>query len=115
MIRMRNARIEEIMLGFEDHGEFTFILYLDLGGSSQGFGCRANINAEHIKTVIRTLSGNYGTWEGLKGKYVRAIHTSSEVVAIGRLMENKWLEPGNDWFVGRLEDLACYADLSEAP
>ena len=38
MEEIKNAIITGTYLGIEDHGILTFWLYLDYGGSGQGFG-----------------------------------------------------------------------------
>lgn len=32
------GKVESVMFGFEDHGILTFMIYLNYGGSCQGFG-----------------------------------------------------------------------------
>lgn len=38
MVETKNAKITGTMLGIEDHGILTAMLYLDYGGTAQGFG-----------------------------------------------------------------------------
>jgi hypothetical protein len=75
----KNARITRTMLGWEDHGIFTFSLTLDYGGSCQGAGqlCLGNSKGVHAKTgelisaILRTVGVE--TWEELPGKHIVAI------------------------------------------
>ena len=79
------GRVENTMLGVEDHGIFMTYLYLDYAGSSQGAGGYAldKYNKEKQRRVgsaygldwiMRTLevAGVY-KWEDLKGVYLYAL------------------------------------------
>jgi hypothetical protein len=107
-MEISNAKIESTMLGFEDHGIFTCLLYLDYGGSSQGFGQHC-LASEHPKDKA-TYPFNYGAnyimgilkavgvekWEDLEGKYVRVKREdgwNGKIVAIGHIVEDNWFNP----------------------
>ena len=80
------AKVENVFFGIEDHGILTFIIYLDYGGSSQGFG---NIGLSYHDrerdmwldekgagmTMIYNILGFFGVrqFEHIKGKTVYAI------------------------------------------
>ena len=102
---MRNARIRSTFLGREDHGVFTFLLYLDYNGSGQGFGNRVGVKMEHIELVLDTLKVD--SWEKLPRTLLRVIHNNDAVIAIGHIMEDLWLMPHADkaWSVGTLNCL----------
>jgi hypothetical protein len=111
---VENAKISGTMLGNEDHGIFTAMLYLDFGGSGQGFGgygldawqqeesYRRDITGagtEFIKQILYIVGVD--KWEDLKGKYVRVKREddnwSSPIIAIGNIIEDKWFTP-KEWF-----------------
>lgn len=65
-----NARISDTMLGFEDHGIFTFSLTMDGGHWGQGFGGYGmkGVAEETITSILRALKRN--RWESLAGQLV---------------------------------------------
>lgn len=71
-----NAKITRTMLGWEDHGIFTFNLQFDFGGSSQGGGqlCLGNSKGIHALTgeVISGIlkAAHVDSWEKLAGTHV---------------------------------------------
>lgn len=81
---IKNALITGTQLGYEDHGIMTFFIFLDFGGICGGFGGYAldsydqeNKSRKHsayagisIEAILKTAGVD--SWEGLKGKYVRA-------------------------------------------
>lgn len=100
MTEIKNARIESTNLGFEGHGIFSYMIFLDYGGSGQGFGGYAlgGDYAERTITGILTAVG-VDNWEDLKGKYVRvsfgneAAGFGNKIKAIGNIIEDKWFDP----------------------
>lgn len=73
--------ITETFLGHEDHGIFTFVLFIDFGSSGQGFGIyclsyRPNGDTEHYSPLIGEAIGKIcsavgvDSWEKLKGRTV---------------------------------------------
>ena len=120
MIEEKNATIESTMLGVEDHGCFTFYLYLDYGGAGQGFGGHVldeplrdpdvpdikdwerrdggrfvrrrgtAYGADAIMQVLTTLK--VGTWEKLPGTPCRVRSGHDRVHAIGHYLEDRWLD-----------------------
>jgi hypothetical protein len=99
----KNALIRSTFLGFEDHGIFTFSIGLDYGGSGQSAGGYAldSRNKETQKKqgyayaidLISEILNVVGvdTWEDLKGKNIRVMATYDKVIAIGNLLNDKWL------------------------
>jgi hypothetical protein len=81
---MKNALITGTQLGYEDHGIFTFFVFLDFGGIGGGFGgyaldgydketkCRkhSSFTGNAIEAILKVAGVD--SWEKLKGKYVRA-------------------------------------------
>ena len=100
----RNAIITNTMLGYEDHGLFTFMLYLDYGGSGQGAGGYAldswyeqkkkRVGWAYGIDVIARIMQVVGVekWEDLKGKHIRARSDWGKVHAIGNFLKDDWME-----------------------
>jgi len=89
--KIRNAKITSTFLGFEDHGIFTYILYLDYGGSGQGAGLIAlggEFTDNHIRGILKTLEVE--SWEDLPGRHIRAEASSGCVRRIGHVLKDKW-------------------------
>ena len=105
---IKNAKIEGTMLGYEDHGIMTCFIYLDYGGSGQGFGgyglddCNkvgekrkaTAYGLAFIKGILDTLEVN--SWEGLKGTHCRVDANYGKVYGIGHLLKDKWFYPEQD-------------------
>lgn len=103
-----NATIESTMLGREEHGIFTFFLYVNLG---KDIGhCRIgeyaldmyDVKAKRRKTssksmeLIMKIMDVVGaeTWEDLPGKYIRVNIESGwgmRIYEIGNIIEEKWI------------------------
>lgn len=104
MGEIRNAKITDTMLGREDHGIMTFMLYLEWGGSVCGYGLYAIdqydgsedkrvFSASGLEAISKILEVvGVETWEELKGQYVRIEDNGwgETVDKIGNLMEEKW-------------------------
>lgn len=98
----KNARIDRTMLGYEDHGVLTSWIFVDYGGSGQGFGGYAldrfnpktkaregtKFAANYIIGLLQTLGVD--TWEKLPGTYCRIYGDYGKAEAIGHLLEDKW-------------------------
>lgn len=89
----RNAIIESTKLGDDDRGP-SFWLYLDYGGSGQGFGGYA-LGGKFTHYVLMGVLSIAGVdkWEDLKGKPVRVRATNVKVHEIGHYLEDKWFNP----------------------
>ena len=89
----KNAKISSTMLGFEDHGIFTFTLFLDYGGAGQGYG-NFSLGGTFTDAAIREVLNTVGvkTWEDLPGKVVRVQANHSEVSKLGNYLTDKWLD-----------------------
>lgn len=88
MTEERIGKIKSTMLGWEDHGIFTFFLDLDYGGSQQGAGGYGldepiQINGSHytrqgtvygLEFIMRVLqAAGVRKWEELPGRTLYAI------------------------------------------
>jgi len=103
-IETKNAKIESTMLGYEDHGIFSFYIHLNYDGSGQSAGGYALDNyikekdkrigtALGMQLIIEILKVlNIESWEKLKGTYIRVRAGYGKVYAIGHLIKNQWLE-----------------------
>lgn len=103
-MEIKNAQITGTMLGREDHGIFTFMIFVKCEGWQCGIGGYAldYYDKETGKRVYSTKSleavskildvVDVGRWEDLNGKYIRIKDNSlgSTIDEIGNLMEEKW-------------------------
>lgn len=101
---IKNAQITGTMLGREDHGIFTFMIYVKCEGWSCGVGGYALdyynkelgervYFAKSLEAVSKILDVvGVDKWEDLNGKYIRLKDNGwgSTVDEIGNLMEDKW-------------------------
>lgn len=92
----KNALIDSTMLGFEDHGIFTFSLGLDYGGTHQGAGLLCLSGGDpttYMESGIELLAATLKVvgveqWEKLKGRSVVALFDTDEWSAPVRGLEN---------------------------
>lgn len=108
MMEIRNAKIEEVSLGYEVHGILTCYLFLDYGSSSQSFGGYAldiwhkeageRFGTAYGMEFVRSILDVVGVekWEDLKGKNIRVKSESRKIHAIGHIIKDKWFEPEKD-------------------
>ena len=106
-MNVKNALITDTFLGREDHGIFTFWIYVDIsGGGCVGIGGYAldefdrdkdrrifhAESAESISHILETVGVD--SWEDLKGHYIRIEDHGwgSQVDKIGNLMDEKWFD-----------------------
>ena len=103
---IKNARITSTMLGREDHGIMTFMIYIDAGDFSCGVGgfCLDEFNATTQTRVFRAESMEViskildvvgvDKWEDLPGKHIRFEDAGwgSTVTKIGNIITDKWLD-----------------------
>lgn len=105
----KNAKIVKTTLGYEDHGILSYVLHLDYGGLSQGFGAYALDKPVHdangkflrrtgsaygMETIARILKAvGVDTWEQLPGKHIRVRTTRTKVEAIGNILKDEWFCP----------------------
>lgn len=102
-----NAVITGTLLGQEDHGITTAFVYFKFAGGGCGFGGYAmdiydpglkrrvghRFGMDFIMEVLATVGCD--TWEDLKGKHVRVVHTGwgGRILRIGNIIEDKWFDP----------------------
>lgn len=103
-MEIKNAQITGTMLGREDHGIFTFMIFVKFEGCSCGIGgyaldyydkelCRRVYSAKSLEAVSKILDiVGVDRWEDLNGKYIRIKDNGwgSTINEIGNLMEDKW-------------------------
>lgn len=121
-IKEKNAQITSTMLGIEDHGIMSFMLYLNYGdGGGQGAGgwtlddpvekdgrfLRRVGTAEGMSLIMAILEVvGVEKWEDLKGQYIRVRQDWNKVHAIGNITKDKWLV-----FEQFFKDIKQYTDL----
>ena len=103
-MEIKNAQITGTMLGREDHGIFTFMIFVKFEGCSCGIGGYALdhydkelgkrvYSAKSLEAVSKILDVvGVDRWENLNGKYIRIKDNGwgSTIDEIGNLMEDKW-------------------------
>ena len=103
-MEIRNAQITSTMLGREDHGIMTFMIFVKFNGCGCGIGGYAldvydgdtQTRVFHVKSMeaISKILDVVGVdkWEDLPGKYIRIKYNGwgSTIDEIGNLMEEKW-------------------------
>lgn len=104
-IETKNARITSTTITIEDHGCLSAWLYLDYGGSGQGFGGyaldawdpllkkRVGVawGCEYLRRILEVLE--IGTWEKLPGALIRVRADHGKVHAIGHPLKDQWFSP----------------------
>lgn len=102
---IRNARIESVRFGKEDHGIMTFYCMLDYGGSGQGFGGwaldswdqekgRRVGTAYGMEWIMRLFAAlEVSDMSELVGLPVRVEGTYGTVHRIGHFLKDKWFDP----------------------
>lgn len=90
-MKVENAEIKETHFGpHPDKGIMTFMLTLDFGGATQGFGnySLTNTPCGKIKQLLNVLQ--VPNWESLKGTLVRTQSEGSQIVALGHIVKDQW-------------------------
>lgn len=110
-MKIKNAIISSAEITNDDHGLLTAWLYLDYGGSSQGFGGSALYLPKGFShhTIDAGYAGHWiwrvmeiaevSKWSQLKGKTIRVKLTSEfgSIEAIGHIVKDDWFNPSNDF------------------
>jgi hypothetical protein len=108
---IKNAKIESVKLTNEDHGLLSAWLYLDYGGSGQGFGGHCLYLPKIFSHSKQSMQANYaghfiwrcleiaevGEWSKLKGKTIRVKSSHASVEAIGHITKDDWFCPREDF------------------
>lgn len=111
-IETKNAVITGTMLGIEDHGIMSCMVFLDYGGGGQAFGgysldtpikdaagkfLRREGTAYGMEFIARVLRATGAeSWEKLKGTHVRVRADYGKVHAIGHIIKDQWFDPVKD-------------------
>lgn len=102
---IKNAKITGTMLGYENHGIMTCVLWLDCGGVGQKFGGYAldsvdnetkirsgtKYGMDFIVAILETLGME--KWEDLKGTNIRVECSHTKVFRIGHYLKDQWFCP----------------------
>lgn len=103
---IKNAKIQSTMLGREDHGIMTFMIYVNADDSFCGIGgyCLDNFDsttktrvfrAESMEVISKILEVvGVDKWEDLPGKYIRFEDNNwgSTITKIGNIIDDKWFD-----------------------
>lgn len=103
-MKIQNAQITSTMLGREDHGIMTFMIFVKFNGSGCGIGGYALdcydkpaekrvFTAKGLEAISKILEiVGVNQWEDLSGKYIRVKDNGwgSTIDEIGNLMKEKW-------------------------
>lgn len=107
-MEVKNAVITKATLYVDDHGGLSSWVYLDYGGSGQGFGGYAlylpkgytfhstKSFAGHFVWRVMEIAG-VTHWDDLKGKTVRVRANQGFVEAIGHIVKDDWFCPSEDF------------------
>lgn len=93
-----NMQIIDTCLGVNDHGCFTFTLFLENGtGMRCGFGGwrLRRAGSDLLRAVIETVGVK--SWEDLKGMYIRVKFDERQAIAISHILKDNWLDI-EEWF-----------------
>ena len=105
---IKNAIITSATLDTGDRGLLTSWIYLDYGGSGQGFGGFALYlpksyrhhqllsHAGHWIFRVMQIAG-VEKWDQLKGKTIRVKACHDKVEAIGHIVKDDWFCPSEDF------------------
>lgn len=103
-MEIKNAKITSTMLGREDHGIMTFMIFVEMDACGCGIGGYALdhydrtaekrvFTAKGLEAVSKILEiADVDTWEKLPGKYIRIKDNGwgSTIDEIGHLIKDKW-------------------------
>jgi hypothetical protein len=103
-MEIKNAKISSTMLGREDHGIMTFMIFIEFEHVACGVGgyaldqCGKDYETrifsakgmEAISEILEVVG--VSKWEDLPGKYIRFKDNGwgSTIDEIGNIMEDKW-------------------------
>ena len=89
-----NAKITGTMLGVEDHGCFTAMVYTQHEQGNQGFGGYVLGEGSCVLFLKRLLDVvGVDQWEHLAGKPCRVVADYGKIYKIGNYLEDKWFDP----------------------
>lgn len=112
-MHIQNAIISSASLSTEDRGLLTAWIYLDYGGSCQGFGGYSLHLPESFKHhskesgyaghfIFRSMQiAGVERWENMTGKTIRVKLTQEglggRIIAIGHIVKDDWFCPEEDF------------------
>ena len=107
-IETKNAVIERATIDADCHGCMSAWLYLDYGGSGQGFGGWAlYLPKSFTHHKLESVAGHFiyrvmqiagvDEWSKLTGKTIRVKSDMGKVHAIGHIVKDDWFEPSVDF------------------
>lgn len=104
---IHNAKITGTMLGIEDHGIMTFLVYLESDCWGIGFGGYAldeydtklerrvgiGMSLDLLKEIMEVVGVD--KWEDLEGRYVRVASEGwgGKALGIGNILKERWVYP----------------------
>lgn len=105
-MKIKNAIIRSTMLGRENHGIMTFMIFIKADSFNCGVGgyCLDEFNsatqtrvfrAESMEAISKVLEvAGVDKWEDLPGKYIRFEDNGfgHTVTKIGNIIEDKWFD-----------------------
>lgn len=105
---IKNAIIESASITCGDRGFLDAWLYLDYGGSGQGFGGYCLYLPKSFKNhMLLSVAGHFlfrcmevagvEKWENMKGKTIRVKASHSGIEAIGHIVNDDWFCPRDDF------------------
>lgn len=103
---IKNAIIQSTMLGREDHGILTWMIFVKFDGCGCGIGGYALdsydpgsktrvFRAESMESISKVLETvGVDKWEDLPGKYIRFEDNGwgSTITKIGNIIDDKWFD-----------------------
>lgn len=108
MTEIVNAVIESVTLDDANRGMLSSYVFLDYGGSGQGFGGYAlYLPRNYSNHELKSMAGHFiwrcmeiagvTSWDKMKGKTVRVRIENGLAVAIGHIIKDDWFEPAKDF------------------
>lgn len=108
MTDIKNAIISRASITSDDHGCLSAWLYLDYGGSRQGFGGWALYLPKSFKHhELKSVAGHFiwrcmeiggvTNWSELVGKTIRVKSSHSGIEEIGHIIKDDWFCPRADF------------------
>lgn len=94
-VQISNAKIVGTELcGYDkEKGVLTVMLHLDMNGGCHNFGgdISGSSAIDYIHSLIQCIS--VPSWEHMRGKFVRVKHDGDKLIAVGHIVEEKWVNP----------------------